>query len=106
MWENTPPNTHIRGKDPIDGIWTSITLDIVGLKILGFYSSVGDHRGMVFDVTSQSLLGVHENRVIRAGSQRLNSKNASSVSRYNEIFEEKVRRHRLRKRLDELDLKI
>ena len=56
-WGNRPPNTHIRGKIPVDGVWASNSLEIAGFKILPFYSSVGDHRGMVFDVTSRSLLG-------------------------------------------------
>ena len=70
-WEDKPPNTHIRGKEPIDGIWapSTLALDIVGFKILGLYSSIGDYQGMVFDVTSQYILGNHENRVIRASSE-------------------------------------
>ena len=44
-WGAQPPNTNIRGKDPIDGVWASSTLEVVGFKILSFYSSVGDHKG-------------------------------------------------------------
>ena len=54
-WGNRPPNT--QGKIPIDRVWATNSLDIAGFKILPFYSSVGDHRGMVFDVTSRFLLG-------------------------------------------------
>ena len=66
-WGTKPPNTNIRGKDPINGVWASSTIEFVGFKILGFYSSVGDHRGMIFDVTARSTLGKYESRVIRAG---------------------------------------
>ena len=66
-WGDTPPNTHIRGKIPIDGVWASSTMYIVGFKILGFCSSLGDHRGMILDVTTQSLIGKYEHRVERAG---------------------------------------
>ena len=33
-WGDKPPNTNIRGKDPIDGVWASSTLEVVGFKIL------------------------------------------------------------------------
>ena len=42
-WGDKPLNTNIRGKDLIDGVWASSTLEVVGFKILSFYSSVGDH---------------------------------------------------------------
>ena len=51
-WGAKPPNTNIRGRDPIDGVWASSTLEVVGFKILSFYSSVGDHQGMVFDISA------------------------------------------------------
>ena len=79
---------------------------MVGFKILKFYSSVGDHRGMVFDISARSLLGKYKSRVVRAGCRRLISKNAGSVSKYNELFEEQIRRHKLRERLEKLDLEI
>ena len=41
--EDKAPNTNIRGKEPIDGVWASSTLEVVDFKILGFYSSIGDH---------------------------------------------------------------
>ena len=66
-WGNRPPNTHTRGKIPIDGVWASNSLEIAGFKILFFYNSVGDHQRMVFDVTSRSLLGKFEKRVIKPG---------------------------------------
>ena len=66
-WDNKTPNTNIRGTDPINGVWASSTLKFVEFKILGFYSSVGNHRGMIFDVTARSLLEKYESRVIRAG---------------------------------------
>ena len=105
-WGDKPPNTNIRGKDPINGVRPSSTLEVVGIKILSFYSSVGDHRGMVFDISARSLLGKYESRVVRAGCRRLISKKAGSVSKYNELFEEQIRRHKLRERLEKLDLAI
>ena len=105
-WGDFPPNTYIRGHRPVDGVWASSTLEIVGFKILPFYSSVGDHRGMVFDVTTRSLLGKYEARVEKAGCRRLISSNQGSVDRYNKLVEDQVKRHKLRERLDELDMEM
>ena len=82
-WKDKAPNTNIRGEDPIDGFWAPSTLEVVGFKILGVYSSVGNHRWMVPDVSVRSLLGKYESRVVKAGYRRLRSKNAGSVSKYN-----------------------
>ena len=90
-WGDVPPNINIRGKDPINGVWASSTLEIVGFEILGFYSSVCDHQGMVFGVSLRSLLGKYRNRVVRARCRRLRCKNAGSINKYNELFKEQVR---------------
>ena len=66
---------------------------------------MGDHRGMVFDVTTKSLLG-KKARVERAGCRRLISSNQGSVDRYNKLVEDQVKRHKLRERLDELDVEM
>ena len=103
-WDNVAPNTYIRGREPVDGVWASSSLEIVGFKILPFQSSVGDHRGMVFDITMRSLLGRYEARVVKAGCRRLISSNQGSLTRYNALFEDQVRRHKLKERLDQLDV--
>ena len=103
-WGNVAPNTYIRGREPVDGVWASSALKIVGFKILPFQSSVGDHRGMVFDITMRSLLGRYKARVVKAGCRRLISSNQGSLTRYNALFEDQVRRHKLKERLDQLDV--
>ena len=61
---------------------------------------------MMFDILAQSLLGKYESRVIRAGCRRLSSKNVGKFGKYNELFEEQIRRHKLKEQLDELDIAI
>ena len=65
-----------------------------------------DHRGMVFDVTTRLLLGKYKARVEKAGCRRLISSNQGSVDRYNKLVEDQVKRHKLRKKLDELDVEM
>ena len=61
---------------------------------------------MVFDVTSRSLLGKFENRVIKPGCRRLNTKNKGSVTSYNQVFEDQLKVHKLREKLIQLNLEI
>ena len=100
-WRGSPPNTHISGSKPIDGVWASRSLEIGGFKILSFSESVGDHRTMIFDVSTRSLIGIFEHHVVRSGCRRLNCK-TSSLSRYNAILERMMAMHRMEERLDEI----
>ena len=74
--------------------------------MLSFYSSVDNHRGMVFDISARSLLGKYDSRIVRARCRRLISKNSGSVSKYNERFEGQIHRHKLRERLETLEIAI
>ena len=56
-WGRKEPNTHIDESISIDNVWATSNLEIKGFKILPFSESVGDHRMMIFDVTSRSILG-------------------------------------------------
>ena len=79
-WGRKEPNTHIDGSIPIDGAWATSNLEIKGFKTLPFSESVGDHRTMIFDVTSRSLLGKFEYRIVRKACRRLNKKNPKLVT--------------------------
>ena len=94
VWGGQEINTHIDGSKPIDGVWVSCSLEIGGCLILPFSQSVGDHRSMLFEVTSRSLLGVYENRVVRAECRRLNTQTLS-LGRYNAVLERLMATHRL-----------
>ena len=94
-WGKTPPNTYIDGTDPIDGIWASDTLEVMGVKILPFYSSVGDHRTMVFDITTRSLIGKFEKKIVRSGCRRLTTTNEASLAKYTAIVEQQMARHKM-----------
>ena len=67
--------------------------------MLSFGESVGDHRTMIFDVSTRSLIGKFEHRIVRAGCRRLNCK-TSSLTSYNRILESLMTRHCMEKRLD------
>ena len=67
-WGAEEPNTFIDGQRPIDGVCVSKSLEIGGFKLLSFGENIGDQRTTIFDVTTRSLIGKFEHRVVRAGS--------------------------------------
>ena len=50
------PNTHIDGTNPIDTWWVSHDIKVMGVKMLSFHQSVGDHCTILIDVSMQSIL--------------------------------------------------
>ena len=98
-WGFEEPNTFIDGHKPIDGVWASQCLEIGGFKLLSFGESIGDHRTMIFDVSTRSLLGKYEHRVVRAGCRRLNCR-TTSMGRYNKLLETLMTQNRMDERLD------
>jgi hypothetical protein len=73
--------------------------------VLSFAESVGGQCTFIFDVTTHSLMGQHEHRVILPGCCGLNTK-TSSLPRYNEILENNMKVHRMSKRQDSIVAEI
>ncbi len=57
FWGPTEPYTHPSGKSPIDGGYKSPEVEIVNLAMLNFAESPGNHRSLLFDVSTRLLLG-------------------------------------------------
>jgi hypothetical protein len=70
-WGATPPHTHARGSKPIDGGYISPEVEILNLSMLNFVDSPGDHRSLLLDVSTRSLLGEHLNKICRPVRRRL-----------------------------------
>ena len=104
-WGGREINTYIDGSRPIDGVWASRSLEIGGFKILSYLEGVGDHRTMLFDVESRSLLGIDEHRVVRGACRRLNTK-TSSLRSYTRILNRLMTVHKMEERLDALIMEI
>ena len=74
---NTLPNTHIDGSIPIDGLYHSQELEPSTMQ-LSFHEGVGDHRTLIVDVTTRSLIGMDKFKIIRPTARRLVSTNLAS----------------------------
>ena len=58
------PNTWFRGSDPIDGIWASSDLEVIGVSYLTHRTDLGNHHPVVANITMQSLLGNNISKII------------------------------------------
>ena len=97
------PNTHRRGSQPIDGIWTTSDITVTAVKWLPFSESPGDHRACIFDVTMQSVVGVSDKRIVYPACRRLISSNPSCVAKYEATMREQFAIHKIEERMARLD---
>ena len=101
-WGDNPPNTHVNGSIPIDGIFASPDLEIMHCLFLSFHESVGDHRTMIVEISTRSILGQHQSTIVRPTTRRLTTKQPRSVSQYNSCFLNQCHIHRIRDRTTSL----
>ncbi len=91
------------GKSPINGSYKSPEVEIVNLSMLNFAESPSDHRSLLFDISTRSLLGEFRYKVCRPVSRRLVTLQVNSVKRYNEIVKDQFEVHRIVERMDAVD---
>ena len=91
--------TYFRGSKPIDAIWATSDVDVVGACIMPAGFGIGDHRVFVVDFRASSLIGLEPKKIVRPQARRLNCKLPGAVQRYNTLFEKKIRKHRLVERI-------
>jgi hypothetical protein len=90
------PNTHIRGSQPIDGIWTTPDITVTAVKWLPFSESPGNHRACLFDVSMQSVVGTSKKRIVYPACRHLISSNPSCVAKkYEATMREQFAIHKI-----------
>jgi hypothetical protein len=102
-WGEEPPRTHARGSGPIDGGYTTPEIEILNLSMLNFVDSPGDHRSLLLDVSTRSMLGEYSYSICRPVSRRLVMSQKDSLKKYNKIVQEQCSIHRIQERLDAID---
>jgi len=98
-WGEREPNTHVSGSRPIDAVYHSPELEITATIQLSFHESVGDHRSVIVDITSRSLIGTEGQKIIRPTARRLMCSNKKSVDRFINYVEKELERHKLHLKL-------
>jgi hypothetical protein len=102
-WEESEPNTFVYGKGiPIDGVYHSPELEITSSMQLSFHEGVGDHRTTIIDVTTRSVIGKFERKVVTPQARRLSTRNERSMKEYIKWTTQQCRLHKLQSRIDEV----
>ena len=97
------PKTYYKGKDAIDGIWVTQDIEVISASYLPFHADIGDHRPVMADLTTTSVLGNDLPRLVYPRARRLNAKVTRIRERYTDALEKLVSEHRLYERLQALE---
>ena len=94
--------TYFRGTKPIDGVWATRDIGIVGACVMPVGFGVGDHRLFVIDIQVASMIGAAPPKIERAPARRLNNKIPRVAERYTKTLEKLYVEHRMNTRLVEI----
>ena len=75
---------------PIDAIWATPDVIVVGACIMPVGYGVGDHRMFIVDFLTSSLVGSNPPSIIRSQARRLNTKIPGTKEKYLRVLEELV----------------
>lgn len=92
------PATYFRGSKPIDGCWTTTDVMVTNACLMPVGFGVGDHRLLVVDVTTESLIGKDPVKIVRPSARRLHNKIPGCGEAYVNIVEQQFQRHKIMER--------
>ena len=98
VWTLTGKNTgetFFRVSQPIDAVWITPDIVVVGLCVILAGYEVSDNCLFVLDFLTSSLIGKTPLQIIRSGARRLNTKIPSTKDNYTNVLENLVVSHRL-----------
>lgn len=100
---NGDPNitaaTHNRGSKPIDGIFTSLTIQTKAAGYLPFGDFPTDHRAIWIDITSENAFGIKTREIIRPNARKLKSDDPSTRKTFIKEYTSFLEKHKLEEKL-------
>jgi hypothetical protein len=102
-WGPKEPYMHHSGTSRFFCGYKTPDIEIVNIAMLNFAESPGDHRSLILDVSTRSLLGIYRYKICRPVSRWLVTSQVSSVQRYNKIIREQFSIHRIEERMTAVD---
>ncbi len=87
--------TFFQGLKPIDGVWVTADITVCNASIMPAGCGIGYHQLFVINFASSSIIGNTAPKVVRAASQKLNTKIPRVPAEYALILEGKTIQHRL-----------
>ena len=94
-WGAHQPYTHINGRIPIDGGYKSPEIEVLGVCMLPFLDSPGDHHAFIIDISTRSLLSEFRYKVCRPVSRRLITSQQGLVNEYNRFVNNQFSQHQI-----------
>jgi hypothetical protein len=91
--------TYFRGSHPIDAVWATSDLTVVGAPVMPCGYGIGDHRLFIVDFVTSSMVGDNPIRIVRPEARRLNTRIPKVTEKYVSKLEDLIRRHRLIERI-------
>ena len=91
--------TFFRGTKPIDGVWVTSDVVIIGACVMPAGYGIGDHRLFVLDFLTSSLIGHDPPKIVRAAARRLNTNTPSAELYYINRSEELITKHKIVERV-------
>jgi hypothetical protein len=91
--------TYFRGSNPIDGVWATADVEVVGACVMPVGFGVGDHRLFQVDFRATSLVGAMPPKIVRAAARRLITTIPGVVERYGKDLERQFVEQRVNTRL-------
>jgi hypothetical protein len=93
--EGSEPNTYINGSAPIDGAYHSPELEVTAVTQLSFHDGFGDHRTVLVDITTRSVIGQQEYRIVRPAVHKITTRNKESTKNYLKDMAKQFEMHHL-----------
>ena len=87
--------TYFRGSTPIDGVWATSDVTVVGACVIPVGYGVGDYHLFIIDFLKSYLVGASPPSMFRSAPRRLNSRIPAAAEDYSDIFENLVLEHKL-----------
>ena len=79
--------TFFRRSKPIDAVWATPDIVVLGACVTLAGYGVGDHCLFVLDFLTSSMIGKTPTRIIRSGARQLNTKIPSTKDNYTNVLE-------------------
>jgi hypothetical protein len=81
-WGMTESHTHVRGTEPIDGVWFTVDLEVMCTTQLSFHEGEGNHRSVIVDISTKFAIGKQELCVVHPYGCCLSSRNEQMWAKY------------------------
>ena len=94
--------TFFRGTKPIDGVWVTSDVVIIGACVIPAGYGIGDHRLFVLEFLTSSLIGHDTPKILRAAAKRLNTNIPSGELYYINRLEELITTHKIVERVGQV----